>query len=371
MQSLLAELRRALPWLLAIALAAAGGSGIAVVIVDDDPATPDRTVTTIKLPAAAEEEAKVLDASDELAAAPFDADGDARPDDGVVVAPEPAVEAALERVEEGEPRKDPAGGAAAVQGAIRANKARTEPLPLGGAFQGFRGCKTRLLPEDSSSRAGVRPVWLQWHYAVIRNQPGLADLDLLYNIFADRGRQASSSFGIDAEGNCYYMVPIERKPWTAVATNPFVITVEVIAWGDEKQYCPGPCLRKARMVARQVKARTGIPLRRGTVNPQNRCAPGSAGQVTHNDHGICAGGHVDISPFSMDAFTRQLAASPVTLTANERKIVRSARQPRGTGHSRRYWCRRLTQARARIESGKKHRRPARRNILRRAARGTC
>lgn len=363
--------RRLLPIVIAVFVAALGGSGLAVVIVDDDPTTPDKTVTTIKLPTSPEEEAKVLDASDRVAAAPVDATGNGKPDD-VVVSLEGAVEAADERVEEGADRKDPAGGAPAVQDAIERNKRATDPLPLGGAFQGFPGCRTRLLTGDSSSRDGVRPVWMEWHYAVIPNLPGRRDLDILFNVFASTSRDASSHFGIDHEGNCDYLVPIERKAWTAVNANPFAISVEIIAMGNERSYCPGPCLTKARQIAQEVKRRTGIPITRGRVSPSNLCVPGSAGHTHHDDHKSCGGAHVDIKPFSIDAFIRQLSASATTLSALERKLVRSARAPKGTGHSRRYWCQRIDRQIAWLaRSARVDRRAGRLRILRRVARGAC
>lgn len=347
----MALIRAYLPLLLTVLLAVATGSTIAIVVADDDPSTPDRTIA--------------LPGPDRVVA-PFDGpDQDRVADDGIIDAPEESVEAASARVEEGADRREPADLPAAVDQAIERNKAELDPLPLAGAFESVPGCKTRLLAGDHSSRNGVRPVWLTWHYAVIPNRPGFGDLDLLFSIFANPARDASSHFGLDAEGNCYYMVPIESKAWTAVNANSFSIGVEIIAMGNEPVLCPGPCMVQARRIAEFVKQRTGIPIRRGSVSTANRCVPGTAGQITHNDHGSCGGGHIDIKPFSIDAFTRELAAPATVLTAAELKIVRAVRHPAGTGHSRRYWRHRLGEALGRIAHGDGHRRPARRKILRR------
>lgn len=301
-----------------------------------------------------------------------DEDGDGTPDH-TIPAKSPLAEAAAEvdmtlsqareAVEEGDPRKEPGDTDAFAE---------AQPELAGSEVP---GCTPRILSVNFSTRNGARPAWLTWHYAVIRNTPGMADLDLLHRIFAADARDASSHFGLDAEGNCIQMVPIAAKAWTAVNANPFSVSVEIIAFGDEKELCPRACLEQARRIARHVKAKTGIPVRRGSVSSFNLCVPGRSGQIHHHDHRSCGGGHVDVTPFSIDRFVKQLADDGRTLSDIELKIVRSIRHPKGTGHSRRFWCRRGWTQASRLgrlaAKSNKHDRRARQKILGRVVTKSC
>jgi hypothetical protein len=252
----------------------------------------------------------------------------------------------------------------------------TLPLPTGGATAGFAGCKTAFV-RNQSSRNGVRPSLFVLHYTVSRNVPGWADVNAIVALFDNSARQASSNFVIDAEGHCAYIVPIENKAWTQAAGNPFSISVEVVAFGDEPAYLGPQGWAKLRSVFDQVRARTGIPARQGAVSG---CAPARSGIVQHKDFGICGGGHVDITPFSLTGAVRRLtaAAAPSPLTATERKIVRGACHPKGTGHSEAYWDMRATRQINRLAylAGKAHswkpkHRGVRRKLLARARAGKC
>lgn len=218
-------------------------------------------------------------------------------------------------------------------------QANVKALPEAGAVQGFDGCVTRILPVNYSSRNGARATWFVLHYTVSFNVFGWGDVNSIVALFSNSARQASSNFVIDAEGHCAYIVPIEAKAWTQAGGNPWSISVEVIAFGNEPGYLADAGWAKLRSVARQVHNRTGIPLTRGAVS--SSCTPVRSGIVQHKDFGLCGGGHVDITPFSIDAAVRKLGAPATVLTALELKIVHGVRHPKGTGHSRRYWCHRL------------------------------
>lgn len=249
-----------------------------------------------------------------------------------VTAPAALVEAADPHVEDS---LDGGATTPAQKDAVAEGHAKGNALPTAGAVQGFKGCVTRILPANYSSRPGVRPVWFVLHYTVSHNVAGWSDVNAIINLFSNPARQASSNFVIDAEGNCAYIVPIEAKAWTQAGGNPWSVSVEVIAYGDEDNYLGPAGWAKLRSVASQVSARTGIPLRRGSV--AGGCVPGRAGIVQHKDFGLCGGGHVDITPFSVDSAVKVLTPKPNPLTKTERKIVRSAHQPKGTGHSEAYW----------------------------------
>lgn len=268
------------------------------------------------------------------------------PDDGLptkeVSVPEAAVDKArgsteVKDLETAPPESQPPSDAQLERSA--AVQSQVKPLPEAGAVQGFNGCVTRILPVNYSSRNGARATEFVLHYTVSHNVPGWSDVNAIVALFSNPARQASSNFVIDAEGNCSYIVPIEAKAWTQAGGNPWSVSVEVIAFGDEGVYLGAAGWAKLKSVAQQVHNRTGIPLRRGAVS--SSCTPIRSGIVQHKDFGLCGGGHVDITPFSVDDAVRRLGAPAAILTAKELKIVKGVRHPKGTGHSRRYWCQRL------------------------------
>lgn len=254
---------------------------------------------------------------------------------------------------------------------------RSVPLATGGAVIGFKGCVTRILPANYSSRPGVRPRWFVLHYTVSRNVAGWGDVNAIIGLFSNPSRQASSNFVLDAEGHCAYIVPIEAKAWTQAGGNPWSISVEVIAYGNEANYLGPAGYRQLKSIVDQVHRRTGIPLRGGSV--AGGCVPGRPGLVQHKDFGLCGGGHVDITPFSSSAVIRAVTGPvvpPNPLTKAERRLVSRACHPNGTGHSAVYWRGRarrragvLAHAAHRHHSWKYHHAGARRARLARAAAG--
>jgi N-acetylmuramoyl-L-alanine amidase len=221
---------------------------------------------------------------------------------------------------------------------------RAPPLPTAGASQGFAGCRTAFQSTNFSSRAGVRPIAQIVHYtASFRVPNSWADVLGVAAFLARPSTRASAHFIIDDEGHCLYTVPIEFKAWTAVAGNPFGVQYEIVARGNEAQFMTTAGWARLRSVMRQVSQRTGIPLRRGAVVG---CTVVRSGIVQHRDGGICWGGHHDITPFSIDDVVRRVSMPVTPLTKVEHRIVRGISVPKGTGHSRRYWCQRNHQQRA-------------------------
>lgn len=213
------------------------------------------------------------------------------------------------------------GQLTAAQAAAARIRATQAPLPTAGASAGFKGCVTHFV-RNQSSRNGVRPQILVYHYTVSHNVPGRGDVLSVEHLFDSSSAQASSNFIIDAEGNCDYIVPIEAKAWTQAAANPYSVSVEVVAYGNEATYLADPGFRKLGEVSLQVSRRTGIPLTRGAVSG---CVPTKKGIIQHADLGICGGGHHDINPFSLSKVIRIVRsyAKPVKpLSAGERKRCR-------------------------------------------------
>lgn len=220
----------------------------------------------------------------------------------------PRLESDLKAPPPGTPKTD----LASVKKAEVKNAQTTTALPTAGATAGFAGCRTSFV-RNQSSRRGVRPTLQVDHYTVSPNVKGWADVNAVVALFNRASSQASSHFVIDAEGNCAYIVPIEAKSWTEAGGNSFSVGYEIIATGREKVYLPPAGLRKLAAVQKEVARRIGIPMRQGAVSS---CSPTRSGIVQHKDFGICGGGHVDVTPFSIDAIVRATVAlagsKPVT-----------------------------------------------------------
>lgn len=256
-------------------------------------------------------------------------DPGAKPDIAVK-APAGAVDV-LERTEVGEHQgardETPAGASvdelAAGERQQRRIRRTQPPLPTAGAAASVPGCVTRFVA-NQSSRNGIRPQLFVLHYTVSYNRPGWSDVNAIVAMFDRPSVSASSHFVIDAEGNCAYIVPLERKAWTQAGGNSIGVSVEVVAYGNETRYLDPAGYAKLGQVVRTVHARTGIPLRIGAVAG---CGVGRAGIVDHFQGGTCWGGHHDIRPFPFSAeVSRILGASTsstatASLTKPERRIV--------------------------------------------------
>ncbi len=198
---------------------------------------------------------------------------------------------------------------------LQRNRRETTALPTAGASGGVPGCRTQFV-RNQSSRRGVRPTVQVWHYTVSANRPGWSDVDAITAFFDRSSSQASSNFVIDAEGNCAYIVPIEAKAWTQGGGNPWAVSYEIIATGQERAYLGAAGYTKLRSVMRWVSARTGIPMRRGTING---CSPSRSGIVQHADGGTCWGGHHDIGPFDFAAVIANVTAGSCSRACDLRK----------------------------------------------------
>lgn len=212
-------------------------------------------------------------------------------------------------------------------------KATQPALPTAGATAGFEGCTTSFV-RNQSSRRGIRPQLMWDHYTVSHNVPGRGDGNAVVALFDRAASQASSNFIIDAEGNCWYVVPIEAKAWTQAGANATAISFEIIAYGNEREYLPPAGMKTLARVQREVSRRTGIPMRRGAVN---NCTPTRSGIVQHKDGGICAGGHVDIAPFNIDQVIKDTIALADPVTAANRVTCRKINAWRNAGRRHGQW----------------------------------
>jgi hypothetical protein len=161
-----------------------------------------------------------------------------------------------------------------------------------------RGCVSRFV-RNYSSRRGVAPREFTLHYTVSHNVPGWNDVDAVVNLFNTSSSQASSNYVVDAEGHCAYIVRESDKAWTQAGGNPYSVSVEIIAYGNEKTFCTGPCRRKVGLIISDSARRWHFPLSRGSVSG---CLPLKPGIIQHKDWGLCGGGHFDVTPFSVGPF---------------------------------------------------------------------
>jgi hypothetical protein len=166
------------------------------------------------------------------------------------------------------------------------------------------GCRTRILPANWSERVtSVRGFGL--HYTAGLNREGWSDMDGLTAYASSSAAGVSWHFLIDAEGHCYYSVPLLKKAWTIGNLNSQTVNVEVIGTGQESTYPAGDAgLRKLRTVTQFVAREFGFPVRVGSVSGCNITSPGV---ITHWQGGSCAGGHTDIRPYDLAQVVRALA----------------------------------------------------------------
>lgn len=177
------------------------------------------------------------------------------------------------------------------------------------------GCRTRFLPTNFSNRVStVKGFGV--HYTAGLNRPGWSDMDGLTAFASSPSAGVSWHFLIDAEGHCYYSVPLDKKAWTIGNLNSQLVNVEVIGRGDEATFPAGTAgAKKLGRVARFVAKVYKFPVRLGAVS---NCQVTVSGIVTHWMGGACSGGHVDIKPYDIGQVVKAIAAG-----ACDRKCARA------------------------------------------------
>jgi hypothetical protein len=201
------------------------------------------------------------------------------------------------------------------------------------------GCSTSFISHNFSSRGGIRPRLLVLHYTVSPNRDGWGDIDLIRGLFNRDSFDASSTFLIDFEGHCRYIVNEAAKPWTQTFYNPWSISVEIIATGKEPKsaWLASRGLVKTAQVLAGAARRWGIPIR--WVDPGAACVAPPAGVTDHNALD-CQNSHTDVRPnFPYKTFMRLLeeAANPqprfrfVATNESGTTLARSAPFKRGGG----------------------------------------
>lgn len=229
-----------------------------------------------------------------------------------------------EQVSDAPERHDLAGG---LRGDDRTPVAEHEG-PL--ATPSFPGCDTRILQANWSNRtSAVQAVAL--HYTAGGNRAGRSDMDGLTAYANSPSAGVSWHFLIDAEGHCYYSVPLAKKAWTIGNLNSQTVNIEVIGTGREGSYPAGSAgARKLASVVQRLGRIYGIPMRVGAVSS---CRVTKPGVITHWQGGACSGGHVDIRPYDLGRVVARIAAQGGTAPS---AVVT--------------WCRKLEWYRARVRA---------------------
>lgn len=195
------------------------------------------------------------------------------------------------------------------------------PGPL--ATPRFPGCTTRILPTNYSSRGGAAVRAIGLHYTAGGNRAGLSDMNGLTGYASSPVAGVSWHFLIDAEGNCYYSVPLGSKAWTIGNLNPQTVNIEVVGTGRESSYPASAAgARKLGAVVRRLGRIFDVPMRVGAVSG---CRVTRPGIIAHWQGGPCSGGHVDIRPYALERVVGRIAAGesgpPRTARARRRCAV--------------------------------------------------
>lgn len=232
---------------------------------------------------------------------------------------------------------------------------REAPPPRTGRVAPIAGCTTRLNTHNFSTRAGQPIRLLVAHYTVSRNVPGWADVNANADFLNRASTKASANAIIDAEGNCAYTVPIDLKAWTQAAANPYSVSIEFVAMGDEGRLTTAQVDRGGRFFA-DVARREHIPVRLGAVDAS--CRPTRSGVLDHAMLEACGGGHHDLRPLNGTHVPRRASEDARALAPLLAAIARHSHAVTSTD---RVTCRKLNWWRAHGMPGGK----ARENAIRR------
>jgi hypothetical protein len=241
-----------------------------------------------------------------------------------------------------------------------------EPRKLGGAET--VSCPNR--PVVNQSSLSQRRVGVALHFTV----SPFGSINVIHRLFNTPSFGASSNYGFELISlECQRWVPENRKAWAQGAANSAYVSIEIISNNlTREQWLSTPAFKTGRLAAlvREISLRNGTPLK--LVDPVGCVwSPG----ITDHDRLECGNTHWDVGPgFPWDVFMKQVreGVKQFILTAKERKIVKGVRKPSGTGHSKRYWCRRLSSQTFWLNKATKvEDRTARLRILKRILKGRC
>lgn len=363
--TVLERLRPYLPLILSVLVAAFAGSGVAIVLVDDNPTTPDRTVTVLGAKPKPDELVLPAPGGAEIV---VDQDQQVQPDEKAL---EDEKAAGVDIHEDAKDETPPG----VTRDDVEAGEQRTAELaedelvaPREPAGAQTVNCANRFVVNQSSLSA--RRVGVAMHFTV----SPFGSINAIHGLFNTPAFGASSNYGFELISlECQRWVPEDRKAWAQGAFNSAYVSIEIVTNDlTRSQWLSTPAFKTGRLAAlvREISLRVGSPMK--LVDPVGCVAlPG----ITDHDRLECGNSHWDVGKgFPWDVFISQVRQGVKTpaLSSLERKLVAAARKPKGTGHSSAYWRRRLSAQIAWLERSQKVERRARRlAILRRVRRGTA
>lgn len=175
------------------------------------------------------------------------------------------------------------------------------------------------LVRNQSSRAGIRPQIMVLHTTEGHNRQGTSDLEGLASYFDNPHAQASSHFGVDAEGNSCRMVPDENKSWTQSNYNSVSLSIEQVGFAATSRrewfqtYRHG--LYRTASILADWHLKWDIPLKHST----------SRGVCQHKNLGILGGGHHDCGDGYPERYVILLARLIVLRKTGRNKSLKARR----------------------------------------------
>jgi N-acetylmuramoyl-L-alanine amidase-like protein len=177
---------------------------------------------------------------------------------------------------------------------------------------------------NQASRQGVTPELIVLHVTtgphgtkVVRDEPGIKDLEQLGAYFDDPQTEVSSHVANDADGNDARYVRDRRKAWTEVAFNSVGLSIEQIgSTASKRRNWLVNRLPQLEDTARWIAywhRKWGIPIRRAVVSGGTVVEPGVA---THKQLGRAGGNHSDPGPNYPFAYVLRLARTYAAPTAH-------------------------------------------------------
>lgn len=146
-------------------------------------------------------------------------------------------------------------------------------------------CRVKMNVACQSSRGGAAIRLIVLHDTEGANIVGIKDLQGLGGYFDRITTQASSTVGVDAEGNSGRFVPDSQKAWAQAAFNPQALSIEQIGFASQGSWPEAQLRATAKWIAYWSK-KYGIPITKSTVH----------GVCEHIDLKAAGGGHKDCGP---------------------------------------------------------------------------
>lgn len=203
-----------------------------------------------------------------------------------------------------------------------------KPLPPAGA-QNYT-CTRNYVRNYSNRAPGTKVSQFVLHFTVSR--PG--SLPQIRNLFDTPSFGASSTLGLELDGECEQWVPFGKKAWTQGAFNSVSESVEIVTNDlSRAQWLGAPILKRgilAQIVADRLRAR-GLP---PTLVDPVGCTP----KAGYTDHGRleCGNSHWDVGRnFPWDVLGQQIrqrynGASPSVKRSHKIVHAKLAKRCRGS-----------------------------------------